>query len=225
MFQDHYLNSNDLDYIHHTRTENNRGITQCDFGYAFLFDPKDYQKLQKFYSYIKLCREKGDLQTKNELIQYFEQFLSRSYQDQSVCHEFLPEPLAMGYKSDRVVFSGLERLADLATGISALTFNFYAIGTGTTPVLPSDSRLDFEESRVSINDTGFAESKGSSMVFSANFPSTLQSMLVSESGIFDRKDSPSTMFLRTVYDGANVVSHVFNQTFVATSHFVYQLSV
>lgn len=222
MLQDHYLDSSTINQIN-TQTE--KAITQCDLSYVLSFDPKDEQKLSKFYDRIKIARQKNDLGLKNELVEYYEQFLSRSYNDQTVCHEHIPEPYSIGYKPDRVVFSGLERIADLATGKSDLTFNFYAIGTGPSPVLPSDTTLDFEEHRVSIAETGFAESKGSSMVFAAYYPTTIPSMSVTESGIFDRYTSPSTMLLRTVYIGANIISHIFNQTFVATSHFVYQLSV
>jgi hypothetical protein len=223
VLQDHYFTNDDYENIQNCV---GKGITQADIGYVVSFDPRDYNKLQKYFQYIKAYRNIGDLETKNELINYYEQFLARKYQDKTVCYELIPEPTQISCKFDRVVFSGLERIADLATGISGLTFNFYAIGTGTTPVLPSDIRLDFEEHRVSIAETGFAESKGSSMVFAANFPTTLQSMAVTESGIFDRfARSTATMLLRTLYEGANIVSHVFNQTFVATSHFVYQLSV
>jgi hypothetical protein len=225
MLQDHYLDSKTLNHINDTRLRS-KGITQCDFGYVLSFDPHtDQKKLSKFYDRVKIARQKNDLALKNELVEYYEQFLSRSYNDQTVCHEYIPEPHEIGYKCDRVVFSGLERIADLVTGKSDLTFNYYAIGTGSSPVLPSDTALDFEESRVAINETGFAESKGSSMVFSAYFPTTLPSMSVAESGIFDRFTSPSTMLLRTTYTGTNIVSHIFNQKFVAVSHFVYQLSV
>ena len=222
MLQDHYLDSSTLDQIKNSKS---KGITQCDLSYVLSFDPKDKQKLSKFYDRIKIARQQNDLGLKNELIDYYEQFLSRSYNDQTVCHEYLPENNDIGYRCDRVVFSGLERLADLATGKSSATFNYYSIGTGSSPVLPSDTALDFEEARVSINETGFAESKGSSMVFAAYFPTTLPSMSVSESGIFDRYNAPSTMFLRTTYTGSNIISHIFNQTFVCASHFVYQLSI
>jgi hypothetical protein len=224
MLQDHYFDTTDLNNINNAISQN-KGITQCDLGYVLSFDPKDKPKLSKFYDKIKIARQKNDLQLKNELVEYYEQFLSRSYNDQTVCHEHIPECHEIGYQCDRVVFSGLERIADLTTGKSDLTFNYYAIGTGPSPVLPSDTVLDFEEHRVSINETGFAESKGSSMVFAAYFPSTIPSMSVTESGIFDRFNSPSTMLLRTLYTGSNIISHIFNQTFVAASHFVYQLSV
>jgi len=225
MLQDHYLDSSTLAHIKDTQAKS-KGITQCDLGYVLSFDSKkDEQKLVKFYDSVKMARQNNDLGLKNELVEYYEQYLSRSYNDQTVCHEYIPEHNEIGYRGDRVVFSGLERIADLATGKSNFTFQFYSIGTGPSPVLPSDTALNFEEHRVSINETGFAESKGSSMVFAAYFPTTIPSMDVTESGIFDRSTSPSTMLLRTVYTGANIVSHIFNQTFVATSHFVYQLSV
>lgn len=224
MLQDHFFT--DVDSQHIKDHLNTPSVTNVDVGYVALFEQKDQTKLIKFYERIRHARNNNNnLHLKNELVGYYEQFLARKYQDQSVCYEWIPEPLDIGYKPDRVVFSGLERLADLATGQKDRTFQYYAIGTGTAPVLPSDTVLDFEESRVSINETGFAESKGSSMVFAAYFPSTLPSMSVSESGIFDHHTAPSTMFLRTTYSGANILPHIFNQTFVAVSHFVYILSV
>jgi hypothetical protein len=224
MLQDHYLDSSTFNHINNTIAKS-KGLTQCDFGYVLSFDPNDKEKLSKFYDRIKIARSDNNLTLKNELVEYYEQFLSRLYNDKTVSYEHIPEPYEVGYHGDRVVFSGLERLADLATGKSDLTFNYYAIGSGSSPVLPSDTVLDFEEARVSILETGFAESKGSSMVFAANFPSTLPSMNVTESGIFDRKTPPTTMFLRTTYIGSNIIPHVFSQKFVAVSHFVYQLSV
>lgn len=224
MLQDHYFTDEDNQNINKVSNQGG-GLGNVDVGYVALFEPKDFLKLNKFYDNIKAARNNYNLARKNELVDYYEQFMSRIHQDKTVCYEYLPEPLEVGYKPDRVVFSGLERLADLATGKSDQTFQYYAIGTGSSPVLPSDTALDFEEARVSINDTGFAESKGSSMVFAAYFPATLPSMSVTESGIFDRFNAPSTMFLRTTYTGANILAHVFNQTFIATSHFVYQLSV
>ena len=222
MLQDHYFTNDEYQRVKDTL---GKGISQVDVGYVASFDPNDYNKLQKFFSKIKQARTDNNLFLKNELVQYYEQFLSRKYQDKSVCDEFIPEPLNITSKFDRVVFSGLERIADLVTGSESLFFTHYAIGTGTAPVLPSDTELDFEESRVSMVDTGFAESKGSSMVFAASFPTTLPSMNVTESGIFDRATFPGTMLLRTLYTGSNIVPHVFNQTFVNCSHFVYQLSV
>ena len=222
MLQNHYFTKTDYEQIGHI---SGKGVSSVDVGYVALFDRKDFLKLNKFYNHIKLARLTNNLARKNELVDYYEQFLSRTQHDKTVSFEHIPEPLQVGYKPDRVVFSGLERLADLATGKSNSTFNYYAIGTGTSPVLPSDTALDFEEARVSINETGFAESKGSSMVFAGYFPATLPSMSVSESGVFDRFNAPSTMFLRTTYTGNNILPHIFNQTFVAVSHFVYQLSV
>ena len=199
------------------------GITCYDFSYIYSYDsPKDINKLSKLFQTIRLSK---DTAKKNILLTFYEKFLDRKYNDQTVQHDIIPEMLQLGKKNDRVVFSGLERLAQLATGRSNNTFNDYGIGTGTTPVLPADSRLEFQEARVRIDETGFAESKGSSMVFAAIFPSSVPTISVSESAIFDNPAPPETMFLRTVYEGANVVEHTFNQTLVAVSHFIYLLSV
>lgn len=231
MFQDHYITPNETNHIYNTITSpsEKKDIIPCDFGYVLLYDyenKKDWDRIRNFYSKIqKYGSDPNTKHLKNELIQYYEQFLTRKQQDKSVSYEIIPEPLEIGYRADRVVFGGLERIAELATNKSNQTFQHYAIGTGPTPVLPSDTQLDFEEARVSINESGFAESKGSSMVFAATFPTILPSMTITESGIFDKSINPSTMFLRTVYTGTNAVPHVFNQTFIATSHFVYMLSV
>jgi len=227
MFQDHFLSSKDTNHIYNTIiSKEKKDIIPCDFGYVLLYDIKDLEKVTNFYRQIReYGKDPYNENLKKELLEYYEQFLTRRQQDKSVCYEFLPEPLQIGYKPDRVVFSGLERLAELATNKSNLTFNHYAIGTGPTPVLPSDTQLDFEEARISIADAGFAESKGSSMAFAATFPTILPSMTITESGIFDKAINPSTLFLRTVYTGNNAVPHIFNQTFIAVSHFVYMLSV
>lgn len=217
---------------------NESGLTCYDRGFVYLYDsPKDTNKLSSFFRRINLYAEiehNKALRTntrqaakvaKEQIITEYETFLHRKYNDQTVTFQSIPEPLELGMKDDRVVFSGLERLAQLATGRSNNVFNDYGIGIGTTPVLPGDTRLEFQEARVRIDETGFAESKGSSMVFAAIFPSTVPTITVSESAIFDNPAPPETMFLRTVYEGANVVEHTFNQTFVAVSHFVYLLSV
>ena len=222
--QDHYFSSGDIEGLE--VIEKRGGINQYDLGYLLLFDLIDQDKLNRFYARVRLARQNNDLILKNELINYYEQFLARSYQDKTVSYELLPEPLETSFRNDRVVFSGLERIADLVTGKTSRTYNYYAIGTGITPVRPSDTSLDFESHRVPIFSTGFAESKGSSMVFAANFPSTLPSMNVTESGIFDKmSQSGDTMLLRTLYYGSNVIPHIFNKTFVAVSHFIYQLSI
>lgn len=224
MLQDHYQTESDTKIIEAISEEG--GVNPCDVGYVLLFDSKDQKQLNLFYERVRRARRNGNLPLKNEYLKYYEQFLTRTYQDKTVSYEMIPEPLETGYKMDRVVFSGLERIADLVTGKTSRTFNYYAIGTGLTPVLPADTSLDFEAHRVAIFTTGFAESKGSSMVFAANFPSTLPSMNVTESGIFDRyTQTGDTMLLRTLYIGSNVIPHVFNQTFVCTSHFVYMLSI
>lgn len=227
MFQDHFLSTKDIDHIYKTIiSPEKKDIVPCDFGYTLLFDKKDWDKVTSFYRKVRMYSSDPSREgLKRELLEYYEQFLTRKHQDKTVCYEFIPEPLQIGYKSDRVVFAGLERIAELATGSSGQTFQYYAIGSGPTPVLPSDTKLDFEESRISIADNGFAESKGSSMAFAATYPTILPSMTIYESGIFDKKTEPSTMFLRTVYAGTNAVPHVFNSTFIAVSHFVYMLSV
>ena len=175
MFQDHIINPQEINQIYNTITSPERkDIIPVDFGYTLLFDKKDWDQVTDFYHKIKTYGGDPHKEAlKRELLQYYEQFLTREHQDKTVCYEFIPEPLQVGYKPDRVVFAGLERIAELATGRSGHTFSWYAIGTGPTPVLPSDTALDFEEARINMNESGFAESKGSSMAFAATFPTIL----------------------------------------------------
>ncbi|MGD1837509.1 MAG: hypothetical protein ACPKPY_05565 [Nitrososphaeraceae archaeon] len=195
-----------------------KGILHYDTSYCLLFDSNDKTKIDTLYRRIRSTSNNYNL------LDSYETTLGRIYNDQTVSFDTVPEPLEIGWKNDRVVFSGLERIAQLVTGKSSQVFRYYALGVDDTPVLPSDTTLGFEQTRSDIFRDGFAESKGSSIVFATAFPSTLATNTFTESGIFD-SGVAGTMLLRTVYDSNNVIHHTSNNTFPAVSHFIYQLSV
>ena len=211
------------EYIANKYSKELDGFPLIDCSYPYALDEKSASRLRKTF---KLIRNLGDYQPRKKwLLDTYWTELNRFYNDQTVKFEVLPEPLQIGYAEDRVVFSGLERIAQLATGKSANTFTFYRIGTGSNPVLPSDVGLHVEEASVNMDETGFAESKGSTMQFAGIFPTNIPTMSISEAGIFDAKFDPSTLFLRTVYSGSNIINHQVNQTYIAISHIVYLISV
>lgn len=211
------------EYIANKYSETLGNLPLIDCSYPLVLDESAASKLRKTF---KLIRNLGDYQPRKKwLLETYWNELNRFYNDQTVKFEVLPEPLQIGYAEDRVVFSGLERIAQLATGKSVNTFNFYRIGTGSNPVLPNDVGLHVEEAVTSMDDTGFAESKGSTMQFAGIFPTNIPTMSISESGIFDSRTDPSTMFLRTVYSGSNIVNHTVNTTYIAISHIIYLISV
>lgn len=196
------------------------GFVDC--SYSLSLDHKSAINLSKTF---KLIRQMGDFEPrKHYLLNNYWSDLYKLHNDHKNT-EVIPRHIQMGYAEDRVVFSGLERIAKLITGKSSTYFNYYGIGTGTAEVLPSDTGLQVQEARVPIDTTGFAESKGSTIQFAAVFPTTIPSFAVSESAIFDARFDPSTMLLRTVYTGSNVINHVINQTYIAISHIIYLISV
>ena len=75
VLQEHYLTNSDIENIEDTKQ---KGLTHCDVGYGLLYDQKDYNKLQKFYANIRAARDNNLLELKNELVQYYEQYLIRN---------------------------------------------------------------------------------------------------------------------------------------------------
>lgn len=207
-------------------------IKHHDHGFLTLYDKKDYGLLQSYFKKIRTFGLPTLYSTYKDkqynLLDQYEVFLHREYNDQtttSLQRDWkLTEPLEIAYKDDRVVLTGLSRFAELITKKSERSFTHYAVGLDDSIVLPSDTKLYNQIARVPLDESGFGEPKGGSIAYAAVFPTTVPTVTIKESGIFDRQ-SGGTMLLRTVYTGSNVVNQIFNQTFVVTSHFIYQISV
>jgi hypothetical protein len=155
------------------------------------------------------------------LIDGFETQLERKFNDQTT-HGF--NPLEVNRQEDRVVASGMGRIAEFVVGESTQFFNHYSAGTGTTPVYASDTALIEELVRVSIEQQGYATASGAVMKYGAYFAPGVQTATITEAGVFDQMVG-GTMLFRTVYPLDKVLNHTQGITFFTLSHAIYQSSV
>jgi len=106
-------------------------------------------------------------------------------------------------KSNLVVDTGLQTVAQLIGGFSSLTFPVVAIGEGTTAPLPTDSALQNETTRETVSVTN-----PSNGVIDYDHTFTFgsgQSFAITELGIFDQLTvSGSTMLNRLTFTARNV---------------------
>jgi hypothetical protein len=155
------------------------------------------------------------------IIDNFETQLERKFNDQTT-HGF--NPLEVNRQEDRVVASGMGRIAEFVVGESTQFFNHYSAGTGTTPVYASDTTLIEELVRVSIEQQGYATASGAVIKYGAYFPPGVQTATITEAGVFDQMVG-GVMLFRTVYPLEKVINHVQSITFFTLSHAIYQSSI
>jgi len=155
------------------------------------------------------------------IIDNFETQLERKFNDQTT-HGF--SPLEVNRQVDRVVASGMGRIAEFVVGESTQFFNHYSAGTGTTPVYASDTALIEELVRVSIEQQGYATASGAVIKYGAYFPPGVQTATITEAGVFDQMVG-GVMLFRTVYPLDKVINHVQSITFFTLSHAIYQSSL
>lgn len=225
-------------------------LNHFDIGYAALWDKSDEDLISKYFNRISsisreikldnvnlflaqthpesteglLCADiindmKIKKQKKSLLVKDFELQLERYYNDQTT--EL--EPLEVNRQVDRVVNSGMGRIAEFIVGESIQFFNHYACGTSTTPAYASDTALISEHARISIESAGYATASGAVIKFGAYFPSTIASANVTEAGVFDDAIA-GTLLFRVVYPAGKTINHVQNATFFSLSHAIYQSS-
>lgn len=166
---------------------------------------------------------------KASLVKIFEDQLERKYNDQTSIlepHEINKHvsPLKVNKQVDRVVASGMGRIAEFVVGESTQFFNHYSAGTGTTPVYASDTALIEELVRVSIELQGYATASGAVIKYGAYFPPGVQTATITEAGVFDQMVG-GVMLFRTVYPLEKVINHVQGTTFFTLSHAIYQSSL
>jgi hypothetical protein len=229
------------------RTEGRSNIHHFDVGYEALWDKSSMWTVSKrFYEIHQLSEEIKYLNTnksiysnepyinssiddeiiflrnkKNKLINTFEEQLERKFNDQTT-HGF--NPLEVNRQEDRVVASGMGRIAEFIVGESTQFFNHYSAGTGTTPVYASDTALIEELVRVSIEQQGYATASGAVIKYGAYFPPGVQTATITEAGVFDQMVG-GVMLFRTVYPLDKVINHVQSITFFTLSHAIYQSSL
>ena len=228
-------------------SEGKSNIHHYDVGYEALWDRSDFKKVSKeFLKINNLSREIKVLNLNNLIysnegflsssivdeinllraerkiiIDNFETQLERKFNDQTT-HGF--NPLEVNRQEDRVVASGMGRIAEFVVGESTQFFNHYSAGTGTTPVYASDTALIEELVRVSIEQQGYATASGAVIKYGAYFPPGVQTATITEAGVFDQMVG-GTMLFRTLYPLDRVINHVQSITFFTLSHAIYQSSI
>lgn len=97
-----------------------------------------------------------------------------------------------------IVNDGRERVAKLINGISAASFGYIAIGTGTNTPVVGDSALQTEVKRANATETYESDYKA---VFEKTFTfGSGESYNITEAGVFDQlTPSGSTMLDRFVF--------------------------
>jgi len=229
------------------KVEGKSNIHHFDIGYEALWDKSSMWTVSKrFYEIHQLSEEIKYLNNnkviypnesyinssiddeisllkneKNKLINTFEDQLERKFNDQTT-HDF--NPLEVNRQEDRVVASGMGRIAEFIVGESTQFFNHYSAGTGTTPVYASDTALIEELVRVSIEQQGYATASGAVIKYGAYFPPGVQTATITEAGVFDQMVG-GTMLFRVVYPLDKVLNHTQGLTFFTLSHAIYQSSV
>lgn len=221
-------------------------IHHFDVGYSALWDKSDLKLISKKFKKIEQLSEEmkyfsisnliypheGLLNVdideemnklraeKSVLVNDFENQLERRFNDQTT--EL--EPLEVNKQVDRVVASGMGRIAEFIVGESNQFFNHFSAGTGNTPAYTADTQLVEEITRVSIEEQGYATASGAVIKYGAYFSPGVQTATITEAGVFDQMVGGAMLF-RTVYPIDKVINHVQAITFFTLSHAIYQQSV
>lgn len=223
------------------------GVHHLDVGYSALWDKHDkrliskkFEKISQLTSEIKnlsmnymiynnteqfLCNdlklEVKDLKLQRaKLVDEFENQLERKFNDQTTTLE----PLEVNKQFDRVVATGMGRIAEFVVGESVEFFNHFAAGISISPVYASDTELVEEIARVSIDTQGYSTASGAVIKYGAYFPTNVQTAAVSEAGVFDSPEGGAMLF-RTVYPLNKIINHTTSLTFFTLSHAIYQTSI
>lgn len=166
--------------------------------------------------------------------------MRRRYNDQTVYDFEAPnrhfEPQKIGYKYDRVLNDGIQRIFELVTGESGDRFTHFAAGDGNSDTLPNTKTLDHEIVRVKMSesDTGFFVAAGSTLNAAGFISESIPTFPIKEVGAVDndggvddetnarRKD---TFLFRSVFPSTDIVVHTFGQNFTTAVHAIYSKSV
>lgn len=223
------------------------GVKHLDVGYSALWDKHDLKLISKKFAKIAelthelknlslnymiynevekfLCQDIKDevrilRHQRSKLVDDFDEQLERNFNDQT--SEL--EPLEVNKQFDRVVASGMGRIAEFVVGESTEFFDHFAAGISISPVYASDTELIEEIARVSIDTQGYATASGAVIKYGAYFAPNVQTAEISEAGVFDSPEG-GTMLFRTVYPLNKVINHTQSITFFTLSHAIYQSSI
>jgi hypothetical protein len=110
----------------------------------------------------------------------------------------------------------------LVTGESDHYFSHFASGCSTIPESRGDTKLRDENARVSLFNSGYQTSSGTSMKFSGFFPTGIESCVVTEGGVFDNFQGGNMLF-RTVY--TNPLTHTQYETVYTLTQVILTSSI
>ena len=172
---------------------------------------------------------------RDALVEQFKTRLKRRYNDQTV-YDFKAknryfEPEKVGFKKDRVLNDGMQRIAELVTQESDRTFTHFAAGIGNDDTYPNTSQLQQEVIRVDMTPPiakGFFTASGTTINSAGYFDEAVPTFPVVEIGVVDGdgSDINSEVFLfRSVFPSTEVITHTFGQNFTTCIHTIYQRSV
>lgn len=178
-------------------------------------------------------------QLKDQLVKELRERLRRRYNDQTVYDFKAPnryfEPQKIGYKYDRVLNDGMQRLFENATGENATPFTHFVAGDGTSDTFPNTKGLDHEIVRVPMvnADTGFFTASGTTLNAGGFISESIQTFQVTEVGAVDGDGSalddaaapPDTFLFRSVFPSTDIVTHNFSTNFTIAVHAIYAKSV
>jgi hypothetical protein len=196
------------------------GILMFDTSYLYNFHVNDMDYI------TKLCKLN---RYSNKNVFEWHNRLERWYSDQTVRDNFGREikPLQLVRNFDRIVNEGLEMVAECLSGGKGTQFNWHAIGDGDADsALPSDDQLVHQISRIDMTASSLGGSlsrEGSTLYFVGVHPETIGSTIITETGVFDEKQSPDTMLDHSVF--ANGINHDQFEDSAGSTTVVYMCGV
>lgn len=153
---------------------------------------------------------------------YFDEQLLRRYEDKRSGTDIKMQPLQIAVKPNKILKDGLTRFNSIMANKSSAFFNFYASGTGTSPVSIGNKGLDDENARVDMRRDGILDATGNVLFMRARFPSGIADADISEFGACDQAEDPSTFAWRVVL--SDPLEHIQNERFYNSSHYLVTYS-
>lgn len=138
-------------------------------------------------------------------------------------------PTAIGFAENKMTDNGLQRHGELVCMKTNKLFNYFAIGSGSSPTTSQSNVLDVEIGRSNMDsDDGFRVAAGNNIIECGYFDETYPSFTASESGCFDGDGTDPTneiMEWRAVYPVSQQVAHTQNVNFMTYIHTIYQRAI
>lgn len=185
---------------------------------AITWSVDDYSKLQDFMAKIRLYNWYKDYQSAFNLTALLNIFIRKTWNDHhpSLLHDIKVEAIDSDIGTNKITASGIIGMVAILSNQSNKFFNYFSMGTGTTPETIGQKSLIAEVIRISVLTDGSIAARGSVWNHVANLGYGAPSGTYYEFGIHDGPLEPSRMFSRSVLPAG--LSHVQNESFVTASH-------